>query len=57
MRIAATAVRENVAAAVARIASGVAMYGESAANTGVRMNMCMRYIPYDTSETGRTTFW
>ena len=56
-RIAATEEQANDAAAVARIASGVGRCGLNFANTAVRTNMCMRYIPYDASETGRTTYW
>ena len=42
---AATAQSTYAAAAVSRIANGVGRCGLNAANTGVRMNMCMRYIP------------
>ena len=42
---AATAEIANVHAAVANIAPGVESLGMNAAESGARMNMCIRYIP------------
>ena len=40
-----TADAAKVAAAVAAIARGVERRGINASDTGISMNMCMRYIP------------
>lgn len=53
--VVAIAARENVAIAVARMVSGVGICGDSVANTGAGMNMCISSMPCLASERGRTS--